>query len=522
MQQTIRRIVIVGGGSAGWMTAAALAKSLGARNHDITLVESEDIGTVGVGEATIPGIRMFNDVLGIDEDVFMRETQATFKLGIAFDGWRKAGAAYFHPFGNYGADMEGIAFTQYWLRQFKAGGSADFGQYNVETEAARAGRFGRTPPLAPGPGPGPGPGPAMQPAINYAFHFDAGLYAGFLRRYAEDLGVVRREGRIMAVRQDAASGDITAVQLTGGTTIAGDLFIDCSGFRSLLLGETLKVDYEDWSRWLPVNRALAAPSLRKEAPVPYTRSTAREAGWQWRIPLQHRTGNGYVFCDAYIGEDAALNTLMDTLDGDALAEPRLLKFTTGHRRQYWKNNCIAVGLAAGFLEPLESTGIHLIQTAITQLLSVFPKTGIQPAVVRAYNRAMDEVYTNVRDFIIAHYKVTQREDTAFWRYCKTMEIPDSLQDRLEVFAGQGNAMVRQGELFREQSWFAVLMGQGLVPRDYNPVADNLSRDQLNQRLKRVRDGVCTRVAGLPLHGDFIAAHCAVPAPIGVTPIPVHA
>ncbi len=499
-QQGIRRVVIAGGGTAGWMAAAALAKSLGTQTYRITLIESDEIGTVGVGEATIPSIKMFNDVLGIDEAVFMRETCATFKLGIAFAGWRTPDSAYFHPFGSFGLDMDGIPFTHYWLRQRQGGAFPDIGVFNAETEAARARRFGW---------PGQAPG-ALVPPINYAYHFDAGLYAAFLRRMSQGLGVARREGRIVEARQDAESGDIVSLVLADGQEVHGDLFIDCSGFRALLIGETLKAEFEDWSHWLPVNRALALPSKLSERPVPYTRSTAREAGWQWRIPLQHRTGNGYVFCDAYCSEDEAAATLTGNLDGDALASPRPLKFTTGHRRQYWKNNVVAVGLASGFLEPLESTSIHLIQTSITQLITVFPKAGIHAGVVRAYNAHMDRAYRNIRDFIIAHYKVTAREDTPFWRYCKHMDVPGTLAERLDIFANQGNAMVRQEELFRESSWFAVLAGQGLVPQGYHPVADRLSVDQLRQRLTRIQHSVRDSVSGLPDHADFIARYCAAP------------
>ena len=499
----IKRIVIVGGGTAGWMTAATLAKVLGTRTHDITLVESDEIGTVGVGEATIPAIKAFNDVLGLDEDEFVRETNATFKLGIDFVGWRCPDVTYFHPFGNYGADMEGVGFTHYWLRLLRAGGNPDFGRYNAETEAARAGKFGRTD-KADG---------STLPQINYAFQFDAGLYAAYLRRYAEKLGAVRHEGRVVKVNQDALSGHITGVELTDGRTIAGDLFIDCSGFRALLIGDTLKSEFEDWSRWLPVNRAAAVPCERIEAPAPFTRCTAREAGWQWRIPLQHRTGNGYVFCNDFIGEDEAAARLLGRLDGRPLADPRILKFVTGHRKHYWIKNCVAIGLSSGFLEPLESTSIHLSQAAITRLLALFPRRGFDAAVIRTFNAQMNEMYDNIKDFIIAHYKVTEREDTPFWAYCKHMDIPDSLKERLDVFARHGHAMVGLGELFREQSWFAVLLGQGLTPGDYHPVADSLGEQAFRLRLAQIRAGIQARLDSLPSHEGFIARHCATASPI---------
>lgn len=496
----IRKVVIVGGGTAGWMTAAALSKSLGLQNYDITLIESDEIGTVGVGEATIPAIKMFNEVLGIDEDTFVRETQATFKLGIEFVDWRKPGSTYFHPFGVYGIDMDGISFLHYWMRLVRMGGNPDSGLYNMETVAARAHKFGRTKPDG-----------SHMPAVNYAFQFDAGLYAGFLRGFSEKLGVVRQEGRITQAYQNPENGNIISVELADGTIVQGDLFIDCSGFRALLIGETMGVPFEDWSQWLPVNRAIAVPCERVEDPLPFTRCTAREAGWQWRIPLQHRTGNGYVFCEDFISEDEATVKLLTRLDGKALAEPRVLKFVTGHRKTYWHKNCVAIGLSSGFLEPLESTSIHLTQACITRLLSYFPRHGFNQNVINSFNTQMDELYSGIRDFIIAHYKVTERDDTPFWRHCRQMEIPDSLVARLDIFASEGNAMVNPGELFRESSWFAVLSGQGLMPHHYHPVADNVAEGQFKLRLAQIRTGIQDRLNSLPTHAQFIADHCAAGA-----------
>ena len=489
----IRDIVIVGGGTAGWMAAAALSKVMGTQAYTITLVESELIGTVGVGEATIPMITMFNNVLGIDEDEFIRETNATFKLGIEFAGWRREGHSYFHPFGQFGVDMDGISFNHYWLRLMQSGGGTDYGRFNAETEAARQKRFGRT-------------GQERQgalPNINYAFQFDASLYAAYLRRFSEKRGARRVEGQVVDVARNGETGLIERLTLKDGQVIKGDLFIDCSGFRGLLIEETMKAGYEDWSHWLPVNRAAAVPCARVEEPIPYTRSTAREAGWQWRIPLQHRTGNGYVFCNDFISEDEAARLLLTRLDGEAQAEPRILRFVTGRRRKSWIGNCVALGLASGFMEPLESTSIHLVQVGISKLLAMFPQGGFSQPILDRYNAEMEADYINIRDFLIAHYKITEREDTPFWAYCKNMSIPDSLATRLEIFRTRGEAMIVHHELFKEQSWFAVLVGQGLMPVDYHPVADLLSEDELKLRLAKIRTGVQDRVAGLPSHQKFL-------------------
>jgi tryptophan halogenase len=494
----IRDIVIVGGGTAGWMAAAALSKVMGTQRYSITLIESDQIGTVGVGEATIPVIQLFNSVLGLDEDEFVRETNATFKLGIEFVDWGRIGHRYMHPFGLMGVDAGGINFSHYWLRWVKSGGDPDNLLFSAEAEAARQGRFMRTPDLK----------PAHLPKINYAFHFDASLYAAFLRRYAEKRGVIRTEGQIVDVRQDPQSGHITSVGLKDGRSVRGDFFLDCSGFRGLLIEETLKAGYDDWSRWLPVNRAAAMPCKRVEDPIPLTRSTAREAGWQWRIPLQHRTGNGYVFCDSFIGEDEAARLLAGRLDGEALADPRILKFVTGRRRVSWSKNCLALGLSSGFLEPLESTSIHLIQVAISKLLAMFPKNGFDPSLIERFNREIERDYDAIRDFIIAHYKVTEREDTPFWRYCKHMDIPDSLSTRLEFFRTRGEVFAENHELFKEVNWFAILYGQGLVPQDYHPMADVLGEDELKLRLSQIRAGIQERVRGMPSHQDFIARNCS--------------
>jgi tryptophan halogenase len=498
MKSKIKDIVIVGGGTAGWMTAAALSKVMGTQNYSITLVESEMIGTVGVGEATIPMISLFNNVLGLDEDEFVRETNATFKLGIEFVDWRKPGHRYFHPFGLYGVDMDGVSFSNFWMRWRRSGGNLDISAFNAETQAAMQGKFMRTANTM----------PAALPRINYAFQFDASLYAAFLRRYSERRGAVRVEGEIIKVNQNKESGYIESVSLKNGQTVSGDLFIDCSGFRGLLIEQTLKAGYHDWSKWLPANRAAAMPCELVEEPLPFTRATARESGWQWRIPLQHRTGNGYVFSSEFISEDEAAEKLKSRLDGKALAEPKILKFVTGARKKCWIKNCVALGLASGFLEPLESTSIHLVQVGIAKLLTLFPKNGFEPIMIDKYNREMEGDYTNVKDFLIAHYKVTEREDTPFWKYTKNMDIPDSLKDRLEMFKQRGDALVLQNELFKEVSWFAVLHGQGMTPSDHHPVADVIADDDLKLRLSKIRTAVQDRVNGMPSHQHFIEKNCA--------------
>jgi tryptophan halogenase len=497
--QQVKDIVVVGGGTAGWMAAAAFAKVLGTQAHTITLVESEEIGTVGVGEATIPPIMHYNKLLGIDEDEFVRETHATFKLGIEFIDWRKKGSSYFHPFGAFGANIKGgVGFMNYWLRSVQSGGDPDFTHFVAEGEAAREGRFAR---VAASPD-------GQSPRLNYAYQFDAATYAAYLRRYAERRGVVRREGKVVGVEQNSETGYIEAVKLADGTRVSGDFFIDCSGFRGLLIEGVFKAGFDDWSHWLPNNRAVAVPCERVEDPTPFTRSTARESGWQWRIPLQHRTGNGYVFCDSYISEDEASRLLLERLDGKPLADPKILRFTAGKRRLGWVKNCLAVGLSSGFLEPLESTSIHLIQIAITKLFEFFPLREVNPVLIDMYNREMDMLYDHVRDFIIAHYKVTDRADTPYWRYCRNMTVPDSLGVKLDLFSERGEARVMPSDLFGETSWFAVLYGQGLTPRSYHPIANALSEDELRLAVAGIRTAIRRRVDTLPSHADFIEGCCA--------------
>jgi tryptophan 7-halogenase len=494
----IRSIAIVGGGTAGWMTAAALSKVLGRNYASITLVESDAIGTVGVGEATIPQISIFNRMLGIDENEFVRRTKGSFKLGIQFVDWGKRGSTYFHPFGAYGVNMEGISFHAFWLRLHQQGLSPWIDDYSIQAKAAAAGKFMR--PVDAGNSP--------LSNITYAFHFDAGLYALYLREYAEAAGVVRREGKITRVVQRSDDGFIEAVVMEDGTQVEADLFIDCSGFHGLLIEGTMKAGYVDWSKWLPCNSAVAVPCKSVAEITPYTRSTARDAGWQWRIPLQHRIGNGYVYCSDYISDDEAATTLLANLDGKPLADPRFIKFTTGHRKQYWIKNCVAIGLSTGFMEPLESTSIWMIQTGIAKLLTMFPDKSFAPVDVQRFNRVLKTETEEIRDFIVLHYKVTQRDDTPFWNYVRTMDVPDRLKEKMDVFANAGRAFRENEELFNDTSWFAVMVGQGLIPRTYDPVANLISEEETKVRLDQIRGAVLNSADYMPRHTDFIRDNCA--------------
>ncbi len=497
----ITKVVIVGGGTAGWMTAAALSR-LVPGGVSVTLVESEEIGTVGVGEATIPSLLDFNRMLGIDEDAFVRATGATFKLGIEFRDWTRLGDAYLHPFGTHGRDVEGVSFHQLWLRQ-RAAGAADpgtIGDYCLSAVAARRGRFNR---------PSANPQSVLS-TLSYAFHFDAALYAGFLRALAEQDGVVRVEGRVVAVDQDAETGFVDAVRLADGRVIDGELFLDCSGFRSLLLGDALAVPFTSWQHWLPCDRAWAVPSERQGALTPYTRATADTAGWRWRIPLQHRVGNGYVYSSGHIADDAAREALLAGLERAPLGEPRQLRFVAGRRDRLWEKNCIAIGLAGGFLEPLESTSIHLIQSGITRLMTLFPDTGFDPVEIAEYNRVMLREYEQVRDFIILHYHATERSDSPFWDHCRTMALPDTLVAKLELWTGKGRVFREQGELFTPDSWIAVLLGQRVAPQSFDPLAAALPAGETARFLAHVREMIDKTAAAMPTHEQFIAQHCAAP------------
>ena len=486
-------VVIVGGGTAGWMAAAALTRYFNDGRRTITVVESDAIGTIGIGEATIPPIRNFNGMLDIPENEFLRETRGTFKLGIEFANWGRQGDRYFHPFGTHGQDLHGIAFHQLFLRErFRAGGG-DIADYSMSSAAAAARRFGR-------------PGPGAQPPlgeINYAFHFDAGLYAAYLRKLAERQGAIRREGRIVRVERDGESGDVAAVVLEDGSRIAGQLFVDCSGFRALLIEETLGAGFEDWSRWLPMDSALAMPTANLGSPDPFTRATAHGAGWQWRIPLQHRTGNGHVFSSAYLEADEAERILRDHAEGEVLAEPRLLRFTTGRRKQAWVGNVVALGLSAGFIEPLESTAIHLVQNGIQRLFALFPEGRVDPLERDEYNRGMRALYEDVRDFVILHYKATQRDDTAFWRYVRDMDVPESLARRMELWRLHARVFRENAELFTLPSWVAVMLGQNLWPDRYDPIADTLDPAKVAAAMAQMREGYRAAAARLPSQEAFL-------------------
>ncbi|MGM9483211.1 tryptophan halogenase family protein [Roseateles sp. NT4] len=497
-QNNLNTVVIVGGGTAGWMTAAALAKVTHGR-VTIQLVESEEIGTVGVGESTIPMIRHFNQLLGIAENEFMRETQATFKLGIELCDWGALGDRYLHAFGQIGHRSTTLAFHHYWLRMHRAGLAPDLWAHSINGAAARAQRFMRA---------DSSHGPSPLAEIVHAFHIDAGLYARHLRRYAEKLGVQRTEGRVLDAQLHAETGHVRSVRMAGGALIEGDLFIDCSGFRGLLIEQTLKTGYEPWNHWLPCDRAVVVPSASGPDLLPFTRATARPAGWQWRIGLQHRTGNGHVYSSQAMGDDEAAALLMRNLDGEALAEPRVLRFESGRRRKVWNRNVVAIGLASGFMEPLESTSLHLVQSAISRLIQFFPDQGFNAADVAEFNRQSDFETERIRDFLILHYHATTRSDTSFWNHVRTMDVPDTLQNKLDLWRASGRIVRHGDELFSEVGWLQVLHGQGIRPAAHHPLADALSESEINDYLEDTRAVIQRCVAQMPSHADFIQAHCA--------------
>jgi tryptophan halogenase len=500
---SIRDVVIVGGGTAGWMAAAALGRFLNNGHTRITLVESDEIGTIGVGEATIPPIIAYNRLLGIDEDAFIRETQATFKLGIEFVDWGDVGERYFHPFGAHGQDLQGVHFHQLYLRERqRQRRMPDISDWSMSAVAAAAGRFAKAPADAPFP----------LRDLFYAYHFDASLYAAFLRRFAEGLGVQRIEGRVVDTTLRGEDGHVEAIALADGRRIAGDLFIDCSGFRGLLIEQALGTGYEDWRHWLPCDRAVAVPCALVGPPDPFTRSTAHASGWQWRIPLQHRMGNGLVYASEHLDDDAATALLMGNLEGEALAEPRRLAFTTGRRKQCWNRNVVALGLSSGFVEPLESTSIHMIQTGIARLIALFPDKRFSAVERDEYNRQMGDLYADVRDFIILHYKATKRDDSAFWRRCRTMDIPDSLQRKIDLFLAKGRVFRDTFELFTNTSWVAVCLGQHIVPETYEPAADGLDENKVAMALEQMHRAYQATVARLPTHREAVAEAVARAAP----------
>jgi tryptophan halogenase len=459
----------------------------------VTLIESAEIGTVGVGEATVPHIRHFNATLGIDEVDFMRATRATFKLGIEFRNWGRRGDSYIHPFGVFGEDIAGVPFHHQWVKAAQSGEASPIDAYSLPVALARADRFAR---------------PAADPnsllsTYSYAYQFDAGLYAAFLRKYAEARGIRRIEGRVSSVDQHPQSGFVTSVKLDSGEVVAADLFVDCSGFRGLLIEQTLASGYDDWSHWLPCDRAVAMPCASKGALSPYTRATAHDAGWMWRIPLQHRTGNGHVYCSAYTTDEIAHDALVSQLDHPPMATPNFLRFKTGKRRKQWDKNVVAIGLAAGFLEPLESTSIHLIQLGIGRLLDLLPDKNVDPHRAVEYNRLMDLEYERVRDFLILHYNATERDDTPFWNYLRTMAIPDSLAEKMELFRARGVVVNYRDGMFLDASWLAVYLGQRVLPARSDPRVEQLSDASRHEQLRRVEANIAFAARSMPMQADFL-------------------
>lgn len=496
-QNRIQKVVIVGGGSAGWMTAAAMSTVLKNQYCEITLIESDSIGTVSVGEATIPQISLFNKILGIDENEFVRKTNGTFKLGIEFTDWKKLGHSYMHPFGDYGSNMDAIQFHHYWLKMFQKGQAPDLNAYSLAAVAAKQGRFMRP----------QNHGNSPLSNIAYAFHFDATLYAKYLREMSENKGVNRIEGKIEHVSVKASNGFIDSVVLEDGQRVEGDLFIDCSGFKGLLIEQTLNTGFTDWGQWLPCDRAVAIPCKATQAVHPYTRSTAQSAGWSWRIPLQHRIGNGYVYPSEFMQDDDAVTLLRGQLEGEALSEPNQLRWKTGVRNKAWNKNCVAIGLSAGFIEPLESTGLHLIQATISKLLGMFPHKGFDQVEIDTFNQQTMLEMERIRDFIILHYKVTEREDSEFWRYVKHMPIPDYLQAKIDLYQANGRIYRQDNELFNETSWLAVLHGQGIMPNGYHPLVDTLDEQEIQRRLNHIQGVIDKSADTMPMQKDFIEKFC---------------
>jgi tryptophan halogenase len=496
-ENRIQKVVIVGGGSAGWMTAAAMSTVLKNNYCDITLIESDSIGTVSVGEATIPQISLFNKILGIDENEFVSKTNGTFKLGIEFTDWKEIGHSYMHPFGDYGSNMDAIQFHHYWLKMHQLGKVPDLNAYSLAAVAAKQGRFTRP----------QNRGNSPLSHIAYAFHFDATLYAKYLREMSEQKGVKRIEGKVEHVSLKASNGFIDSVVLDNGQRVEGDLFVDCSGFKGLLIEQTLNTGFTDWGHWLPCDRAVAIPCKATKAVHPYTRSTAQKSGWTWRIPLQHRIGNGYVYPSEYVNDDDAVTLLRNQLEGDALSEPNQLRWKTGVRNRSWNKNCVAIGLSAGFIEPLESTGLHLIQASISKLLGMFPHKGFDQTEIDTFNQQSMLEMERIRDFIILHYKVTNREDSEFWRYVKNMPIPDYLQAKIDLYQSNGRIYRQDNELFNETSWLAVMHGQGITPRGYHPLVDTLEETEILRRLEHIQAVIDKSADTMPLQQDFIAQHC---------------
>lgn len=482
----VRKVVIAGGGTAGWTVAAALVKNLGSM-LDITLVESDAIGTVGVGESTIPTARRFHELLGLNEADFIRATGASFKLGISFENWTRDGEGYFHSFGVLGRSTWMADFQHMWLEARAMGVAGPLGDYSFETQAALAGKF-RSGGIVP---------------LNYAYHLDATAYGLFLRDFAVRLGVTRIEGRINDVRRDGESGDIAALALDTGAVIDGDLFIDCTGFRGLLIEDTLETGFEDWTHWLSTDRALAVQTRAVGPARPYTRAIAHDAGWQWQIPLQHRVGNGLVYASSHLSDDAALDRLSQRLEGDMVTEPRLIRFRTGTRAKAWNRNCIAMGLSSGFVEPLESTSIHLIMVAVTRLMQLFPFNGVTEVLADRYNALSRAELEGIRDFIILHYHLNAREGEPFWDACRALDLPDTLAARIALFRESATAFQASDELFRVDSWVQVMLGQGLQPSGHHRLGQLIGRERLGQSLAELARGIGQNVAALPTHQQFL-------------------
>jgi len=494
MNDRIRKVIVVGGGTAGWMSAALLRRVLG-EQVSIELVESDDIGIIGVGEATIPPIQHFNAVLGLDEAEFLRETRATIKVAIKFENWRVSGESYYHTFGAPGRSQAFCHFHHFWTRAQQAGYTSNLWDYDLNYLCAEAGKFAKM--------------QADDPIweLPYAYHFDSSLYGQYLRKYSERLGVTRTEGLIEDVSVDPESGHIEKLFLKNGKQVSGDFFVDCSGARALLIGQKLGTGYEDWSHWLPCNRAMAVPSARFEATLPYTRSIAHTAGWQWRIPLQHRNGNGLVYSSQHYSDDEAADILLNNLDSEAVGEPKIIPFRTGRARKQWNRNVVAVGLSSGFLEPLESTSIYLIQSAIVRLIHLFPHAGVTPELVAEYNRQSQEEYELIRDFIILHYYLNERDDSQFWRDVAAMEIPERIVQKIELFRANGSLFKDNLDIFLEPSWLQVMLGQGIVPQDYHPLADKLTDAELRDKLENTKKTKLQPMPQIPSHDEFLEMFC---------------
>jgi tryptophan halogenase len=500
----LKSIVIVGGGTAGWMAAAALIERFGANRHTrITLVESADIGTVGVGEATVPHIREFLKHLRINEVDFVKRTSATFKLAIGFEGWAGEGTQFFHPFSEHGVPLLGTSFQHYWVKARQLGRADVIDRYVLSSEMARAGKF-----AAPKAGAG-----TDFLFFNYALHFDASLMARYLRSWSMNAGVKQVEGRVHHVRLNGESGAVEAVELHDGREVAGDLFVDCSGFRGLLIEEALQTGYDDWTHWLPCDRAVAMPCESRTPPASCTRSIASKAGWQWRIPLQHRVGNGYVFCSRYLSGDEAMNTLKESVEGPALAEPKLLPFRTGIRRKIWNRNVFCLGLASGFLEPLESTSIYLVQRGLQYLLGSFPQAVPNPALQENVNRRNRAHWDHIRDFLVLHYKLNRREGDPFWDECRNMNVPDTLTETIDLFRETGRLRQESTEYFRASSWLSMFAGFGILPRYYSPLVDDVPEAQVIRELGNMAQGIANAVAIAPTHDEFIRANCPAMVPL---------